>query len=110
MNAAQAVAHYVARSIREFLEDDWNWGNSAPSDKHRSAAAIVARDAKVRERDVREGGRLLMGELYTFAGVRACRVCGCTDDAACEEGCSWVEADLCSACVPKKKRKVRRVR
>lgn len=33
----------------------------------------------------------------------ACRVCGCTEHAACDEGCSWVkvakgEAPLCSAC------------
>jgi hypothetical protein len=31
---------------------------------------------------------------------RACRTCGCTDARACPGGCSWVEADLCSACVP----------
>ncbi|MEA2705132.1 MAG: hypothetical protein QOD63_3077, partial [Actinomycetota bacterium] len=34
------------------------------------------------------------------AGIRACRACGCTDDHACSGGCSWAEADLCSACVP----------
>lgn len=34
-------------------------------------------------------------------GEPACRVCGCTDDRACEGGCWWVEADLCSACVGK---------
>lgn len=28
----------------------------------------------------------------------ACRVCGCTDDNACQGGCWWVEPDLCSAC------------
>jgi ParB/RepB/Spo0J family partition protein len=33
------------------------------------------------------------------AEVQACRECGCTDEEACEGGCSWVEADLCSACV-----------
>lgn len=37
--------------------------------------------------------------------VRACRVCGCTDDdcSGCigrtGEPCTWVEEDLCSACV-----------
>lgn len=31
-------------------------------------------------------------------GVTACRVCGCTDDAACFGGCFWVEPDLCSVC------------
>lgn len=33
---------------------------------------------------------------------RACRVCHCTDEQACDDGgvpCSWVEDDLCSACV-----------
>ncbi len=30
---------------------------------------------------------------------RKCRVCGCTDDHACEGGCYWVEDDLCSSCV-----------
>lgn len=27
-----------------------------------------------------------------------CRVCGCTDEHACPDGCYWVEEDLCSAC------------
>jgi len=31
---------------------------------------------------------------------RACRVCGCTDEWGCDEGCEWVEWDLCSACAP----------
>lgn len=28
-----------------------------------------------------------------------CRVCGCTEARACDEGCWWVEPNLCSACV-----------
>ncbi|RCG27228.1 hypothetical protein DQ384_26275 [Sphaerisporangium album] len=35
--------------------------------------------------------------------VATCRLCGCTEDAACEGGCCWVPnglgVDLCSACV-----------
>ena len=33
--------------------------------------------------------------------VDTCKVCGCTDDDPCEDGCSWVEDlhTLCSACV-----------
>lgn len=27
-----------------------------------------------------------------------CRICGCTDDNACPDGCYWIEEDLCSAC------------
>lgn len=38
-----------------------------------------------------------------------CRVCGCTYDDPCDEGCYWVEADLCSQCARKQARK-RRVR
>lgn len=30
--------------------------------------------------------------------MRACRICGCTDDRACLGGCSWLEEDLCSTC------------
>jgi hypothetical protein len=28
----------------------------------------------------------------------ACVVCGCTQNNACDGGCSWVAADLCSQC------------
>lgn len=28
-----------------------------------------------------------------------CRRCGCSQEDACEGGCSWAEADLCTACV-----------
>jgi len=30
-----------------------------------------------------------------------CRACGCTDERACSEGCSWAEPDLCSSCAAK---------
>lgn len=42
--------------------------------------------------------RELEGQL---GDVRRCRVCGCTDEYGCDEGCYWVEEDLCSACVGK---------
>lgn len=29
----------------------------------------------------------------------ACRICGCTENNACDGGCSWAEDNLCSACV-----------
>jgi hypothetical protein len=29
---------------------------------------------------------------------QACRVCGCTNDRACDGGCEWVQIDLCSRC------------
>lgn len=44
-------------------------------------------------------------EEFDLTGERRCRGCGCTDTdcSQCIErtglACSWVEADLCSACV-----------
>jgi hypothetical protein len=40
--------------------------------------------------------------------VRTCRVCGCTDDDCSDcirrtgAACHWIEADLCSACKPRR--------
>jgi hypothetical protein len=45
-----------------------------------------------------DGPRCYAHRRTDRAGVRTCRVCGCTDDHACEGGCWWVDADLCSAC------------
>lgn len=33
---------------------------------------------------------------------RYCRVCGCSEHDACEGGCSWAGADLCSECAERK--------
>lgn len=31
-------------------------------------------------------------------GSDQCRECGCTENFACPEGCSWAAPHLCSAC------------
>lgn len=33
-----------------------------------------------------------------LAGSSRCRQCGCTEHVACDEGCWWVQPDLCSRC------------
>lgn len=38
------------------------------------------------------------GESDGLEDTQACRVCGCSNDHACPEGCYWVEEDLCSVC------------
>lgn len=46
--------------------------------------------------------RLEVGEdFFGIDAMRTCRRCGCAHDRPCEGGCSWVAADLCSACNPK---------
>jgi hypothetical protein len=46
----------------------------------------------------------LLLQLSDHAPLGRCRVCGCTDDDACPDGCSWVPDPamagyLCSACL-----------
>jgi hypothetical protein len=40
----------------------------------------------------------LLEAIAAWTPPPACRVCGCTDDEACIDGCAWVEANLCSNC------------
>jgi len=46
--------------------------------------------------DVRRG----LIDFLTRAGIRHCRICGCTEDFACRGGCSWSAEDetVCSRC------------
>jgi len=50
------------------------------------------------KKEYKEGSHFACPECRDEA---VCRVCGCTNEHACEGGCSWVEPDLCSACVNK---------
>jgi hypothetical protein len=62
------------------------------------ALISLAEDDFLRHRTIIE--TLAMNEATEMIDgpIRTCRICGCTDDHACPEGCSWVEEDLCSAC------------
>lgn len=41
------------------------------------------------------------GDKNELFDEQICRVCGCTWNNACADGCYWVEEDLCSECVDK---------
>lgn len=43
---------------------------------------------------------ILQEALNQHKAPGVCRVCGCTDENGCPEGCYWIEADLCSQCAP----------
>jgi hypothetical protein len=58
----------------------------------------LIRDAVRAEAEMISLVRLEALDGHDFPDVRRCRVCGCTDDHACDGGCEWVEPDLCSAC------------
>jgi hypothetical protein len=47
------------------------------------------------------GLREAIAETLAEAQARSCRICGCTDNDACEGGCHWIGPDLCSTCEDK---------
>lgn len=63
------------------------YGTDAPSEPSAGASATSA-----------------SGASDTSTDTRTCRVCGCTDWAAClnafNQPCYWIEPDLCSECRP----------
>lgn len=76
----EACARHQAEARRQLRAvAGYSGGGGAPTAPSRSAASVARAPA-------------------SSGGPRACRACGCTDEAACVGGCSWVEADLCSAC------------
>jgi hypothetical protein len=53
---------------------------------------------EVNDPDAAAWARLVETQGPVF-DVRACRVCGCTDDNACQPfSCWWVAENLCSEC------------
>lgn len=65
---------------------------------HETARLPAHRSTNRRAAGRRKGRPVPVAPL-AGAAARACRLCACTDLYGCLEGCSWVEADLCSACV-----------
>jgi hypothetical protein len=64
---------------------------------HPDASMMQRRDVLAMLFRAREMGRCL--GVAEVAGFQHCRVCGCTALVTCRpEPCTWVEADLCSAC------------
>lgn len=65
----------------------------------------VAQTDEMVGEDYSEGARqscykiaAIFGIDLNAIGITACEQCGCTDDNACQGGCSWVRPGLCSAC------------
>jgi hypothetical protein len=70
----------------------------AEGELYLAAGLLLVHSARVRRM---EGQALqVLIQMMIDAGPvhQVCRVCGCTDDDGCPEGCVWVEIDLCSAC------------
>lgn len=100
VNAALVLAHYfpaIAEKLAYIAMGDAQVGVLA------DGKLVQSSDLLDTNPQLNRCGQALMieraAELVAEARARSCRVCGCTDERACEGGCRWVEADLCSACV-----------
>jgi hypothetical protein len=40
---------------------------------------------------------------FVFSPEGVCRVCGCTNERACPDGCVWAEPNLCSRCARRRR-------
>lgn len=87
---------------------------SEPTDAQLGYYAFVARVQVVARAETRDEARGLVEDviprelvpgieecwLLGADALPTCRVCGCTDDAGCQTGCSWIAEGLCSSCAP----------
>lgn len=86
--------------------DEWN-GTKKVSDRDMRKLFCEAFGRNVVQAEcfasmtLREMIAYILDEEEKDENERKCRVCGCTEDNACEGGCYWVEEDLCSKCAEK---------
>lgn len=101
--STDAQAEIVRRVVDEHI-DDGTAHPLSPAELKRARAWEVGEFAAWRVLEETTTALSLEPADFTMPdleviGVRQCRECGCIEDYACPEGCSWAEADLCSACV-----------
>lgn len=78
-----------------------NTGYCLPTDRDELVERMVAAGEIVFDKRARcedAIGVVTTRKAYRLSRGK-CRACGCTDARGCDEGCAWVEPDLCSACV-----------
>lgn len=95
MSDAATIAREAGQmwSLRSGLVDQAAQSSDAPN-----LAADLLADAEQASRVAARAALVAIALQLTGAEEETCRVCGCTEDAACEGGCHWVAAGLCSAC------------
>lgn len=91
--------------LSELEHEQWmRWSRTIVEKEKLSATRILKWKklwvpySKLSEED-KEQDRVWARKVLGAMGIRHCRKCGCTEEFACEGGCSWIAPDLCSACV-----------
>jgi len=91
------------REVRRVIPPKAWCVDSAAETSPAAAALLAAASFAASNLDEKECGRLL--ELLAVvmdqfgATIRRCAVCHCSDAYPCENGCYWLDWNLCSACV-----------
>ncbi|MES2034907.1 MAG: hypothetical protein V4466_12090 [Pseudomonadota bacterium] len=91
---AEADLELLTARLLEELGDD----NVARIDRFGGGTNIVVGEENLRAilgRAWMMGARVVMN---TMATRQPCRICGCWELEACDEGCGWAEIGLCTAC------------
>lgn len=104
VNVSQAIPEWVT-FIHVQVSNNPPWG-PYPGDLNQRYGSGVGSDLDEALRaalaNAGEGDTRDEPEPEAQLDIRSCRVCGCSEDTAClgpDGPCSWVEADLCSACL-----------
>lgn len=91
-----AAHHLGLRVYQDDLSDTFERiANAADTELTRDLYAVVI-DALPRDAFEASDGRT--PRIPSLLGG-VCRVCGCSQNDACAEGCGWAAEDLCTACV-----------
>jgi ParB family chromosome partitioning protein len=96
---AQVIALGIVLGAVEETIDVRTWRRPSPeAARHLSQLQTWGYGPSEIEQTVIAANAHPYGEELDGLEVRSCGVCGCTDEDACDDGCTWVELDLCSAC------------
>lgn len=74
------------------------WGHSSTGAHAEGLRLLLANGAELtndEQESIRRDDEWKPAEVQV---ARECRICHCTDDNACDDGCTWVDENLCSSC------------
>lgn len=93
----------TVRALNLTVPDDWRIDDKIKSVRMNVAFKLPepAKSKKQQKREARAAGKQVGDPKRAAKADPVCTVCGCTEDNACEGGCSWATTDpyVCSECV-----------
>ena len=98
-----SLDHQLLEKIKDFCENHSDLGAGYNADHMADCRRTLAISCSSNKKGIAAKRELVekffpVVEEEPLFDEQKCRVCGCTDNNACEGGCYWVEHDLCSSC------------